>query len=322
MTRLGWLNAAAAVAALGLGLALAQAAGGRAEAVTPSRHAPAASPEVVVDATGARVPVRRYDRIVSGSPLANRLLIDLVSPARIAAFAGTGADAGPEAYRYGGKPRLRHATDIESILGFAPDLFIVNGAVDGRVVDRLRALGVTTIDLGVPGDLDQLARIIERFSTVVGERARGERYTATLRERLERIAGCVPEQQRPTAIYVRAVGTTYYGGAAGTSPHSVLHYAGFVDAAASRYHGWPAYGVEALLSLDPAHIVTTTGGRDAICRAPAFERLRACAEPDGVLEVPARLMADGGPSMLEAAEYLHDLAFHGERCGEPGSVFK
>jgi len=79
--------------------------------------------------------------------------------------------------------------------------------------------------------------------------------------------------------------------------------------AAARFRNWPEYGAEDLLALDPPLIVTKPGMRRAFCAQPGLDHLRACASPNGFIEIPGALLDDPGPAILEAAEAVFAAAY-------------
>jgi iron complex transport system substrate-binding protein len=111
-------------------------------------------------------------------------------------------------------------------------------------------------------------------------------------------------------MYIGAAGDAMWGGAADTSYHDVLLAAGLRDAASEAgLTGWPALGVEQILTLDPMIVVGEPGTRDTLCHHAGLAGLHACT--DGrVIELPARVLSDPGPTMVDAVAAL-EAAWHG-----------
>jgi iron complex transport system substrate-binding protein len=154
--------------------------------------------------------------------------------------------------------------------------------------------------------LSTLRKNVRDVARLVGAPERGYRLIARFEQRLRRVAGGVT--RRPTALYVGLHGAKLYGGAAGTSFHDVLTYAGLSDVAATRFEGWPSYTAEQILSLDPEVIVTQSGMRRALCGRYQLDTLRACRTAR-IVEIPAHVISDPGLVMLDAAELVHDAVF-------------
>lgn len=301
MSRVSVINLAALAAALLSAVALS--ADG--DPFSPKAHASTVSgPDSLADATGHRVPLAHYERILSAGMLSDRLLLDLCEPGRIVGFSDHSTERSSWAHRFAGKPTVADLGDLEQVLELAPDLVLVNHIGDPRRVARLREHGLDVFDLGAMKGLRTLVSDIREVATLLGHPERGERYVARLVQRLRAVAADIPPERRRRALYVSIHGTRLYGGTRGTSYHDMLRFAGLVDVAAARDRGWPAYDAEDLLALDPPLVVTGLGMRERLCRHPGLGRLRACRDPQGIIELPDGLLSDPGPGMLAAAERL------------------
>ncbi|MEM9074041.1 MAG: hypothetical protein AAGE52_36450, partial [Myxococcota bacterium] len=143
---------------------------------------------------------------------------------------------------------------------------------------------------------------IRELSALLGVPARGAEMAARFERRLESIA---PTRLGDDALYVGPVGGQLYGGTRGTNYHDVLIAAGLRDAAADAgYEGWPVYGAETVLTLDPSWIVTPAEHAEGFCARPGFDVLQACVA-DQVIGIEGRVLNDPGWGMLDAAEALH-----------------
>lgn len=261
----------------------------------------------VFDSAGARIPVRRYQRIVSSSIVADRLLLELVEPERLISFSPYTTPQSPVAHLFGNRPRVDARGDVERVLGLHPDLLVVNEIVDPSRIVPLRRAGLTVIDLGPMRGIRTLRANITLLATAVGERARGAALLARFDRRVRLLATRTPKEHTLRGMYLGIHGSRIYGGASGTSFHDVIVTAGLEDAAAS-YHEWPSFSSEQVLALDPDLIVTQTGRTGAVCRHAGFEVLRACLE-GRVVELEEALINDPGLSIIEAAEALHEAAY-------------
>lgn len=310
-----WLNATGVVAALVLGwLAAAplQQQASRAEAEAAPRVAadaervtmPSGEP-ALVDATGTRVPLRRYDRVAGASTVADALLLALAEPSRIVAFSAQSAERSPFAYRYAGKPTISDVRNVEEVLALKPDLVLVNNIGSPRKLARLREAGLTVFDLGGMHGMETLLPDARAVGRLVNRFDEADRWARAFRRRMDRVAcGLAPAEHRE-AMYIGIHGDKLYGGTRGTSFHDVLEHAGLSDIAASRFHGWPRYTNEQLLQLDPEVVVTQRGMREALCNHPGLSRLQACRREGRVVEMDKDLIGDPGPAMLMATEALY-----------------
>lgn len=259
------------------------------------------------DAGGRLLPLIRYERIASGSLIADRVLLDLCEPTRIVAFSEPSAGNPRSGQRYAGKPLLSTGAPIEQVLGLKPDLFLVNNLIDPGYVARLREHGVRVFDLGHMRGLDTLLPSIRALGLLIGAPERAEQYARSLEGRLQRLRESA--RGRVGAMYIGAYGDRLFGGARGTSYHDVLEAAGFRDVAAERgLEGWPELSAEQVLTLAPARIVTRLAMGRAICQREGLAQLPACVAKRGVLELDGNLLDDPGPGMLDAAEALREAA--------------
>lgn len=265
----------------------------------------------IEDATGSRISVRDYTRIVSTSTIADQVLIELVEPSRLLAVSAHSLRT-QTSHAYQDKIGVEHARDVETIIELRPDIVFINNFVDRRQVERLKDADLNVFDLGEMRGLETLLPNIRQIAAVLNVPQRGERLVEDLVQQLEAVSGGMAEQDKRRGLYVGIHGDRLFGGAEGTSFHDVLVAAGLIDVAAEAgFRGWPAYTSEQLLSLDPPWIVTNTGTEEFLCRHPGLQSLAACRSGQ-VRGVEARLLTDPGLGMAEAARAVH-AAVYGDR---------
>jgi iron complex transport system substrate-binding protein len=273
-------------------------------AIRPETRADGA--RVLRDAGGEPVELAHYTRIVSGSIIADRVLAELCEPTRIAAVTDFGAEKSTFAHRLHGKRVLPSRAGIELVLAQKPDLYIVNNLVDPGYVARLREQGIAVFDLGHMRGVETMLANIRSIGWLVGAPERGEAYAGALQSRLARLAPPGPEK-RPKALYVSVYGDKIFGGAARTSFHDVLTYAGLDDAAAAEgLDGWPELSAEHVLKLDPEVLLTKPGMGAVLCRHSGLSQTRICRGEGRIIELPGPMLDDPGPGILEASEALRD----------------
>ncbi|MDX2051165.1 MAG: ABC transporter substrate-binding protein [Polyangiaceae bacterium] len=307
--------------AAGVALALALSAGAslrfssvNQESTPGSKRTPAAllvnTPEgpALRDATGAVVVVKNYQRIVGGSLVADRLLLELAEPARVLASLDS-SRATAWGFRITAPHTLSEPTNAERLLALKPDLVILSDLGEASKVQRLRELGLAVFVLGPMRGRATLLPQIQAISMLLGAPARGEALSSAFRARSERVAVSVPKGKRLRALYVGAYGDKMFGGTRGTSYHDVLEMAGLVDAAESKFEGWPQYSPEQVLSLDPDVLVTTTTSAKNLCEQTGLQALRACRAENGVVALNEGLMSDPGLAMLDAAEAVFEAVY-------------
>ena len=226
---------------------------------------------------GTAVPLLDYQRIASGTLIADRVLSDLCEPTRIVAFTSHGAADSANAHRLAGKAQIAARAPVETILALKPDLLIVNNLVDPGYVGQLREHGVRVFDLGHMRGLPTLLLDIRVIGWLIGAPERAERYAVSLERRMQRVAAPRAGKPAPGAMYIGIYGDRMYGGAAGTSYHDVLVHAGLRDVAAEAgMQGWPELTGEQVLWIDPEVVVTHKHMGAVLCRHAGFELLRPC----------------------------------------------
>jgi iron complex transport system substrate-binding protein len=317
-----WLNAAAALVAVGTSTAAAVFGAGRGtgeQLGSGSRVAlgsiePTRLPDgglALGDATGTLVRLGPRHRIASGSLLADPLLLELCAVADIVAFSAR-APLARDAYRYAGKPSLDPTRRVEHLLELKPDLVLVNSLGEHAWIEQLRSAGVEVFDLGPMWGVETFLHNVDAVGWLVGRTGAARELAARFRARLGSIARHLAPNERRAAMYLGVHGNSLLGGTRGSSFHDVLEYAGLVDAAATLYQGWPSYGPESVLTLDPEVIVTQVGMRRALCGRAELGRLRACGARGQVIEVEAQRLNDAGLGILDAAEDVYRAAYPGE----------
>lgn len=262
----------------------------------------------VEDATGARIAVRDYSRIVSTSTIADQVLVELIDARRLLAVSGHTLRTQPSA-TYRDKIGVERARDIETIIELRPDIVFINNFVDRRHVERFKDAGLNVFDLGPMRGVETLLPNIRQLAAVLGVPGRGERLIEELETELAAVSADIGEEERQPALYVGLHGDRLYGGTVGTSFHDVLVGGGLIDIAAKAgFQGWPAYTNEQILSLDPPWIITNPQSEETLCRHPGFEALSACAKGQ-VRSVATDLLTDPGLGIVDAARAARNAVY-------------
>jgi iron complex transport system substrate-binding protein len=319
------LNLGAAILALSCSAWLASPALQKKGEPTRTAPMPSASARVVTehgreglrDASGRFVPLGDYKRIASTSGVTDSVLLELVEPTRIASFTRFSAEDPLYGYRFAGKPALVDLSKLEAVVALHPDLVLVNSLGGSDRIERLRHAGLQVFDLGEMRGMRTLLSNISVIGRLVGRPTTADVLAQSLERRMQAIAGHIPEDQRPTGLYLSTYGDAIYGGGEGTNYHDVIVAAGLRDAATPRYPDWIRYTPEMLIALDPEIIVTHDGMTDALCKHPGLSQLRACGRDrtaGRIVEVSGALLDNPGLVMLDAAEAVFE-AVHGSRRG-------
>jgi iron complex transport system substrate-binding protein len=256
--------------------------------------------------------LRRYTRIVSTNLVTDRLLLELAEPDRILAFSRAAAERPQDGYRYAGRPVIDGFGPVEALIALQPDLVLTNSfGTPGRAA-KLRSAGIEVFDLGELRGVASLLSAARTLAELLGQPKRGQNFARSFVQRMNNVAAALAGRPRKTALFLSIIGNQVQGGTTGTALHDVLTAGGLVDIAAALYRDWPAYSAEQLLALQPELIVTKQGMSAAVCAFPGADHLAACHEPDRIIELPAELLDEPGPAMLEAAEAIYRRVY-----GEP-----
>jgi iron complex transport system substrate-binding protein len=298
MKRATLANACALAAAVALTIHFGRSPGRGARAV-------ATGSDGLSDATGHPTPLRRYTRIVSTNLVTDRLLLELAEPDRILAFSRAAAERPQDGYRYAGRPVVDGFGPVEALIALQPDLVLTNSfGTPGRAA-KLRSAGIEVFDLGELRGVASLLSAARTLAELLGQPERGHNFARSFVQRMNNVAAALAGRPRKTALFLSIIGNQVQGGTTGTALHDVLTAGGLVDIAAALYRDWPAYSAEQLLALQPELIVTKQGMSAAVCAFPGADHLAACHEPDRIIELPAELLDEPGPAMLEAAETIY-----------------
>lgn len=301
MGRANRINAALLAVAVLTGLLLTGSVSRR---ISPADRGAA----LVEDATGMRIPVRDYTRIVSTSTIADQVLVEIIDPSRLLAVSGHTLRT-QDLQVYKDKIGVERSRDIETIIELRPDIVFVNNFVDRRHVERFTDAGLNVFDLGAMEGLETLVPNIRHLAAVLGVPKRGEALVARLESELADVSAGVAPSDRRRALYLGVHGSRLYGGTRGTSFHDVLVTAGLVDVAAEAgFTGWPAFTNEQILSLDPPWIITTPETEQMLCRHPGFQSLSAC-RAGRVKGIATHLLTDPGLGIAEAARAVHGAVY-------------
>jgi iron complex transport system substrate-binding protein len=302
MKRVNEVNGAFLVAALVLAVALTGAI---------SKTSPLEADDAlntVEDATGERIAVRDYTRIVSTSTIADQVLIEIIEPHRLLAVSSHTLRT-QKSRNYEDKVGVERARDIETIIELRPDIVFINNFIDRRQVQRLKDAGLNVFDMGEMRGLATLLPNIQQLAGVLGAPERGQELADDFVQKLAAVSADLGDQDRRRGLYVGIHGDRLYGGTAGTSFHDVLVAGGVIDMAAEAgFHGWPAFTNEQLLSLDPPWIITNPGTERSLCRHPGFHALSACRSGQ-IRSIEEHLLTDPGLGILHAAEAVHAAVY-------------
>lgn len=188
-----------------------------------------------VDVSGYTVRINgKPQRIVSLNLGTDEILIDLVSPERVAALSHLAEDAGLSSianrgYKYPVKLRDRNA---EAIVALRPDLVLMADSIPEEVRTSLREMGITVHVSHSPQSLQEVEQRIEQIAKLVGEEEQGREIVENMQGKLDGVKAKVdqiPAQERKSILAFSFSGV--FGRADGMF-HDLCVHAGVVNGAA------------------------------------------------------------------------------------------
>jgi ABC-type Fe3+-hydroxamate transport system substrate-binding protein len=262
----------------------------------------------VADSQRHLLPIQSYQRIVSLSPVADAVLLELAESNRVLNVTTYAVESGSRPFRFAGRPTLGSTDNPEPILALRPDLVLVHDFGGSPAVSRLRQLGLNVFDLGPTDGLQSFLLLVENLGTLIQEPARTQTLIQSLQARLSTLESG-QNSQRPTALYVTLYGDKVFGAGAKTSYDDTLRLSGLDNEAARAGRvGFPQYPPEELLAFQPEVLITKPGMGPSLCRSDRLGHSPAC-QNQHIIEVPAAILDDPGFGIIETAEWIrHRLA--------------
>lgn len=244
------------------------------------------------------------ERIVSLNLCADQILIDLVTPTRIAALSHLAADSKVSAITDRARDLPLTRGEAEVVLSYDPDLVIAGTYSTPATIALLERVGRRIVKVPLAADVGSIPDLIRRIAAAVEEPARGEALIAEFERRLQ-AADSGTTSARPSALVYQVNGLA---SSATSLADSVLRAAGFDNLAARKSLGpGGQIALEALLT-DPPDLLVLTGPIDeyrtavaANLRHPALAELR---RQRNSLVLPWRHWLCGTQHVATAVEHL------------------
>jgi len=241
-------------------------------------------------------------RIVSTNPCADAMLVELVSPDRIAAISHYSQD--PAATSMPLEVANRFATTAgtaEEVIALNPDLVLTSSFTPASTRNAYDRAGLKTLLLDSPTTVEASKAQITQVALAVGEEARGRALNARINRALaSALPQPVPGKDRQPSALLFIVGGLASG--SGNLLDELLTRAGFRNAAAD--YGLAFTGnlpIETIAAHPPRVILTPGPSRTAALRARVLTATRA-----GTIEAafPRTLVNCGGPTIIPAITRL------------------
>lgn len=266
-------------------------------------------------------------RVLLGNASAADMITVLVGPERLAALpeqAFKYSLLADEPGAFAGVPTFARF-EAEVVLGFDPDLVVVDPWAAIETVARLRELGVKVLSLPQVVALEDVRESLRILGLALGAEERASVVLSDLDARVAALRASAPRRAGLTAVSYTNSGAGGWSAGLGTTNHELITLAGLENATARagrRDHVRMSF--EDLYALDPDFVLVgdyrpgDEEGSSArfLGREPALADLRAVRE-GRVLLIPSRLFSASSQEVVRGAEVLAQavdgwLASHGE----------
>jgi len=240
-------------------------------------------------------------RIVSTNPCADAMLVELVSPDRIAAISHYSQD--PAATSMPLELANRFATTAgtaEEVIALNPDLVLTSSFTPASTRNAYDRAGLKTLLLDSPTTIEASKAQITQVAAAVGEQGRGRALNARVDRAVASALQAAPEKKPQPSALLFIAGSLANG--SGNLLDELMTRAGFRNAAAD--YGLAFTGnlpIETIAAHPPSVILTPGPSRTATLRARVLTATRA-----GTTEAafPRTLVNCGGPTIIPAITRL------------------
>ncbi|MFZ6687059.1 cobalamin-binding protein [Undibacterium sp. SXout11W] len=242
-------------------------------------------------------------RIVSLAPHATELLFEAGAAKSVVAVSDYSNF--PEAAKNLPSVGNVFAMDTERLLAIKPDLVVIWGTGNGKVLaSKLRSNHITVFE-SEPRNYEMVATSIERLSILAGTETVGKAAAAKFRQRLEDLRKTYrqPDSSTPVTVFYEVW----------NKPLMTLNDEHMISAAIRLCGGRNVFGrlkelsptitTEALLSSNPDAIITGGENADSLNEWRSFKTLTA-VKKNHLYAVKGDLLNRAGPRILDGTEAL------------------
>ncbi|WP_416952067.1 ABC transporter substrate-binding protein [Tropicimonas sp.] len=186
-----------------------------------------------------------------------------------------------------------NSPDLERIIDMAPDVVLASSTA---VVELLETNGITVaqLRLNTPEDIKDAVALVGRIFGDAELGARYEAYFARIQDQLSERLASIPEDQRPTVLYVRP-GTL-------TQPHMIAEWwipagGGHSVTADGRTQGALSLTAESIIAADPDVLVLTSVRQKSLIREDAVLSQLDAVRKDRIAAPPVGAHAWGSSTV-------------------------
>lgn len=225
----------------------------------PNQQLPTGQMHTIIDSQGISVTLsKRPQRIVSVSIAADEMLINIVTPNRIAGLTHLADDPGiSNIVDAATQVKARVSANVESIVALQPDLVIIPNWQSKELIQMLREVGLPVYVFDSAKTIEQIKDNIKTIATLTGELEAGESLITAMNTKLALVSGAIKDiSERKVVVRMSLMGGI---GGIGSTFDDVCRYAGVINGCAVA--GLSAHAVlakEQLIAVNPDLLILPT----------------------------------------------------------------
>lgn len=244
------------------------------------------------------------ERVMSINLCADQLLLTLARPEQIASLSWLATDKDDSALATQAANFLPNFGSAEELLGINPDLVLAGPYTANFAGGLARRLGFEVLVVPPATSFDEVMANLRLLGNALHRQEYAERVIADMQARMDSLIDAQPRTPIAT-VFVRAGGFTV---GEKSLANDVMRLAGLHNmAAAAGLDRWGSLSMEALLTSGADLMIVSNYRSDAASLTnqtlehPAFRILQQRLK---VRQIPAKLLACGGPWSLAAGELM------------------
>lgn len=203
------------------------------------------------------------------------------------------------------------APNVESILGFDPDLVVIDGDWDGTTVGALTEIGVPVLVLPAAQSFDDVYAQIEVLGVATGNVGGAAEVVLAMQTDIDEIISGLPETDAVT--FYHELDTTYYSVTSETfigQVYALMGLENIADAVGEGSFGFPQLSEEHILSSNPdliflADTICCDVNAATIAERPGWDTLDAVAGGH-VVELNDDVASRWGPRIVDHMRAVAD----------------
>jgi iron complex transport system substrate-binding protein len=282
--------------------------GGDSSSSSPTAEASSQFPVTITDDSGAEVTLKTEPQaVVALSPSFVEVLYALDAGDSLVAV-DENSDYPAEAMDL---PKVSgFEPNVEAIAGYEPDLVLL--AFDpGGLVTSLGDLGIPSLFLANPGDLEGVYTQIETIGKASGRLSEAEEMTAGMAEDIAAIVKQVPDEGQGPRVFHELDNTLFTIGP-GSFQGSVYDLLKAQNIANSTGQPFPQLSSEAVIAADPEVIALADAEfgetPDTVAARPGWAAITAVTA-NRVLPVDDSLLSRAGPRVVDGVQELASILY-------------